>query len=377
MALPPEAPPAGPAARATVVITSAGSLVGHTLLQALAGRRERLRIVGLNSQPESTELFQCDAAWLVPETATGAAFAQRLREILAHERPALVVPGRDEDVAALAALGEAWPGLSSRLLAGSLAGARVMGSTAASAGFARDHGLPFVPTVATDDPQAAAAVQALRREHPLPWIAKPDQGSGSRGVRVLLHQPQLERALQRPGQVLQPMLDPPDELQPGLDDGVPLFWGVAEHRLYAARGWVDRHGQVHPGCRYRMRMTAGRYEHMALCDEPALAALGQAYGQALAAIGWRGPYHLQAKCAADGRLLPIELNGRFGGGTAGRRWLGHDEVAEVLNHWLGGPWVPQDAPNATPGALVLSRPACHALPAQGLAQLQAQGHWVA
>ena len=359
--------------RKTLLITAVGSGVGRTLLQALQGRRQRLRVLGLNSRADAPELYQCDAAWLGPETARQAAHQRRLIELIEAEQPDLVLAGRDEDVAALATLREARPHWAPRLLVGSLAAARVLGDKRLSAEFALARGLPFVPTVGTDAADAAAAAQRLLQQHGYPLIAKPTQGNGSRGVRVLLNPAQLARALARPGLVLQPMIDPPVQLQPDLDDGVPFFWGVPEERLLALRGWVARDGAVHWGCGYRMTMVIGRYERMEPVDDTRLCDMGLAYGRALSTLGWCGPFHLQCKQAPGGPMLPIELNGRLGGGTAGRRGFGYDELGELLNHWLGAGFVPPDI--TAPSPLVLSRQVDCVLPAAAMAQLQASGQW--
>lgn len=269
------------AAHKTVLITAVGSGVGQSILQSLQGRRGRLRVLGCNSLAEAPELFQCDAAWLLPPNEQAQEHLGRLQHLIEVEQPDLVVPGRDADILVLAALREARPDWAPRLLVGSLAAARVMDNKAYSAAFAQRHGLLFVPTVSTDAPDAEAAAGRLLQQHGFPLIAKPATGNGSRDVRVLLHGTQLERLLARPGQVLQPMLDAPAELQPDLSEGVPFFWGVSEQRLFAVRGWIALDGQLHAGCAYVMTMATGRFERMVLVDDEGLQALGQQYGRAL------------------------------------------------------------------------------------------------
>lgn len=368
------------AGRSTVIITAVGSGVGRTLLQALRGRRGRLRIVGLGSRADAPELYDCDAAWQVPETAEHAAHQARLRELIALEAADLVIPGRDDDVLALAELGDIHPGLRPRLLAGPADAARVLVDKRRSAAFAEQQGLPFAPTVDAGAADAATRAAELLRRHGFPLIAKPADGNGSRGVRVLLDDAQLQRQLGRTGVLLQPMIDAPgpEALRPDLADGVPLFWGVPEERLYAVRGWIGRDGAVHAGCAYVMTMAAGRFERMALADDPALQVLGQRYGQAFAErLRWRGPYHLQCKRDAAGRYWPIELHGRFGGGTAGRMLLGHDEAGEVLRHWLGDDALPRQGTAAREVVAVHLRPEDAALPRQGPAVLATGRRWSA
>jgi carbamoylphosphate synthase large subunit len=82
----------------SILITSVGSLVGLNILDSLEAMRTRLRVVGTNSEPKAPNNFRCDVAYLAPETADPA-FIARLRTIIAHEKPDLVLAGRDADLA--------------------------------------------------------------------------------------------------------------------------------------------------------------------------------------------------------------------------------------------------------------------------------------
>jgi len=370
--------PEDDAGRYTLVITAVGGGVGRTLLQALRGRRGRLRVVGLSSRADAPELYDCDAAWLVPPTAERDAHQERLIELIGQERADLVIPGRDEDVLALAELGEAHPALSPRLLCGPTDAARVLVDKRVGAAFAQAEELPFAPTIDAGAPDAPRRIAEMLSSHGFPLIAKPAEGNGSRGVRVLLDRSQLQRQLGRPGVLLQPMIDAPraSALRPDLDDGVPLFWEVPEERLFAVRGWIGRDGVVRPGCAYVMSMVAGRFERMALVDDIDLHLLGSRYGEALASrLRWRGPYHLQCKRDAAGRYWPIELHGRFGGGTAARALLGHDEAGALLRHWLGEDALALHPARPGEASAVHLRPEDTVLQRSPLATLAAEGRW--
>lgn len=325
----------------TVLITSAGSLVGRAVLDTLEGRRDGLRIVGCSSIPHAPDLERCDAVHLVPPTGAPG-WDGALRRVLDLERPDAVVPGRDRDVRELTRLADSVPALASTLLAGSAALAAAFDDKAAAAEFARRHDLPHVRTVATDRPDAARQVRALLEDRGLPLIAKPVDGSGSRGVRVLTDPAQVEAALQSPGLVLQPFLDPPSgaDLRPDLAAGTPLFWEIPEHRLYAVQTIIARDGSVLGAMSQAARMVRGRPEELWTCDEPELDALGAAFARAAIAEGWRGPLNVQAKRDVDGRFLAIEVNGRFSGGTSGRLLMGFDEVQLALDDVVGRPVVP-------------------------------------
>lgn len=359
----------------SVLITSVGSLVGHTLLQTLAGRRDHLRLVGLNSRADEPSNFDCDVVWLTPETADGPLHLARLSQVMRKESVDLVIPSRDEDVVALANLRAREPELAPRLLVGSVGAAQAMDSKLASASFAAKNALPFAPTVASDAPDSRELVRALVVRYGFPLIAKPAHGNGSRGVLVLLNQDQLDRMLSRPAYVIQPMLDAPAKLGLDVADGIPLFWGVPEERLFAVRGLVGIDGKLGRNFGYVMTMVMGRAERMARVDDPLLDTIGLRFGQALSKLGWRGPYNVQCKRDTSAELIPIEINGRFGGGTAGRRELGYDELAWAVNQWLGGDFVPLDSPGEWQSDLVVSKLADYALPHRPLQTLAERGQW--
>ena len=86
-----------------ILLISGGSLVGQKVLDALAGRRSGVELVATNSVPTGISLFDFDAVYLTLETVGApAAFERRFSEILALERPDLVIPCRDDDVVFLA-----------------------------------------------------------------------------------------------------------------------------------------------------------------------------------------------------------------------------------------------------------------------------------
>lgn len=363
--------------RKTVVITAVGSMVGHTVVQSLQGRRDRLRLVGLNSRADASSNFNCDKIWLTPVTADHQAHLARLMQVIQTEAADLVIPGRDEDILVLASLREQQPELAPHLLVGSLAAARIMDSKLESAKFAQMNGLPFAQTVATDTPEACTEAQALIERYGFPLIAKPVAGNGSRGVLILLENGQLDRILSRPAYVIQPMIDPPAELSPDLSDGVPLFWSVPEKRLFAVRGLIGLNGDLSPCFGYAMNMAFGSADRMESISNTDLIRIGERFGQALSNLGWRGPFNIQCKLGPTGGFVPIEINGRFGGGTAGRRHFGYDEVAWAINQWLLGDFVPLDPPDATRSELVIRHLDDFALPAEAMAELTATGQWQA
>ncbi|MEN9285098.1 MAG: hypothetical protein RLZZ179_2591 [Verrucomicrobiota bacterium] len=331
--------------RNTVLVTSVGTLIGKVVLDSLEGRRGGLHLVGCNADVEAPNLFRCDEAMVVPAT-DDPRWRDVMISLVREYDPVAVIPGRDPDVEALAEMAEIIPEFRRSFVGGSSAMARVIGNKALTAEFSRRHGLPYVDSVASCEAGTEAAVADLVARHGFPLIAKPGAGSGSLGVRVLTGPEHLEAALRLPGYVIQPFLDAPEGLRLSLEAGLPLFWEIPETRLYGMQFVIRRDGTVGPSIGFRMTMVRGRLEDLRRCDEAALREVGQAFAEAAAAEGWRGPFNVQAKRTRDGSWQVIELNGRFSGGTSSRRHFGFDEVAWVLNDWAGREMVPADEPRS-------------------------------
>lgn len=312
-----------------MLIMSGGSLVGQNVLDALADRRAGVKLAATNSVATDISLFDFDAVHLVPPTlADPSAFEARFLDILAEEDPHLVVPCRDDDVVFLAGLRERRPELAGRLLCGGSDAARATCDKVASWRFARDHGLPFAPSLAT--PATDEEAEDFAREHGFPLLAKPRRGYASRGVFLVVDEAQLRRAARLEEYVMQRYLGDADVLWQYLrqvrESGVPLFHSFEGIKTSiqvfiapegAAAGYfcsrnVNRHG------------TSLRLERY---DGSDAAELGEACLKAFARAQWRGPMNIQCQQTPDGRLVIYEFNGRFSGATAARCHMGYDEVA--------------------------------------------------
>lgn len=322
-----------------ILLTSAGTLVGKVVLDALEGRRAGLHIVGCDASPKGANQGRCDSLHQVPLTGRDG-WADAILSLVRSEQPDIVIPGRDDDVEELAVLALGHPELRRALLAGSAQVAHAISDKALTSEFAVRHSLAFAATVLTGLPESPAKAETLLRDHGFPLIAKPAKGSGSVGVRALLNTSHLEAAMASSGLVIQPFIGAPKDLGMPTDIGLPLFWEIPETSLHAVQYLIGRDGSILGQCAHRARMVRGRCEELWACDEPGLLAVTDAFARAAVADGWKGPFNVQAKRTHDGEWRVIELNGRFSGGTSSRRFLGFDEVALLVNHWLGSAVVP-------------------------------------
>jgi carbamoyl-phosphate synthase large subunit len=338
--------------RITLLILSVGSLLGQNILDCLESRREAVRVIGTNSEPDNPRVFRCDVAYLVTRVEAEHELETQVLEIIRREQPDLILPGRDDDVVFLARLRERHPSLAARIPCGSSKMAAVMRDKALSHEFAAAHSLPFAATFVVPEQNAAAALEAWLHVHPLPLLAKPRAGFGSRGIRLIYTREQLGLALEQPGTVLQEFIGRPPDLT-AIEDvwrsGVPWFFSIPETAQYAGQTVISPAGEVGEIFCSVNTMVLGRCERSQRIEEPEFVRLTCAFAEAFAAAGWRGPANFQFKRHTDETYLAHEFNGRMTGSTSARLLMGFDEIALVVQRFLGRQLRPVAMPATTLG----------------------------
>lgn len=321
-----------------LLMLSIGGMLGQNLLDCLRGRRHEVFLIGLGSDPGSPRCFQCDKAYLAPPTTAPAAFRNRLEAIIAAEQPDLVIPGRDEDVVALAELREARPDLAPRLACGSMAATQAIRDKWLTAQFARTHGLAFADSAIAEEGHVGPLLEALVSRHGFPILAKPRSGWGSGGVYLARHESHLARLAAEGDYLFQEFLDPVPDLEAffsRLELGVPLGFALPQTGIYAAQTCIAPSGEVTPFCCTVNKLVLGRPEWSAPCAPPALDAMARDFAEAFAGEGWVGPFNVQCKERPDGSFCAFELNGRFTASTSTRLCFGHDELGTLVRAFLG------------------------------------------
>jgi carbamoyl-phosphate synthase large subunit len=323
--------------RRRLLVLSVGTQVGQNVLTTLSRRRDELFVAATSSVSNEPALFDFDAVYLVPETATDPqAWRARVLAIMSAEDIDLVIPCRDDDVIHLSILRDERPDLARRLLCGRADAALLICDKWLSAQFCERHDLPFAPTIHDAGPQERAAFVA---RHGFPLIAKPRRGYASLDVYLLWNARQLDHALDVEHDVVQQFLGDPAVLARFLADnerrGVPLhhtFQGL-KHSIQAL---IAPDGAIaHVIC--TRNISRRRRSKWVEPDDSADARdIGDRCAAAFAAEGWRGPLNIQCQRAHDGTLLIHEFNGRFTGATVDRWLLGFDEVGAAIEHFTGG-----------------------------------------
>jgi carbamoyl-phosphate synthase large subunit len=315
-----------------ILITSAGSLVGWTVLTALQPLRSRLTIIGCNTVSASPNMFDCDRAYRVPKTADAQAYLEALRAIVIQERPDLIIPGRDAELAVLSELAADYECRNTCVLAPPQKLVPIFNDKLETARFAGREGLPFAATA-----YEAGEISALVASHGFPLMIKPRFGGhASKGVRIVTHPEQLQAALAPGGMLVQECLNPETLFgMKGLapETGIPLHFSILDLR-HAAEWLVGSTGEILSLQGVISRTEGPLSMHMRLTDDSSLVAVAGSYARALAKAGHRGVANIQGKRLSDGRFVPFELNGRFTGSAAARAFMGCNQVAHAVCHFI-------------------------------------------
>jgi hypothetical protein len=355
-----------------IAITSVGSLVGQNILDSLQGRRAGIEVIGVNSIASAAGNFRCERAYLAPPACQSGEYLERLAAILRDEQPDLVLPGRDDDVPALAQLKQAQVLPPASLPVGPDRLARVISDKWASQEFARAHALPYVESVPAGD---AAAVAGLLGRHGYPLIAKPRQGNGSRGVRIVFDDRQRAAVAALPGYLLQPYLEPEADLMAWRDlscDGTPLFHAPPLRQI-ACQAVIGPDRAVRGLICTIAELVMGRLERTYRLDNPRVNDVARCYVEALAVDGWIGALNLQGRRDAGGTFNVYELNGRLTGGTTSRLHLGFDELGMLIEAFTGHQ-LPAHASVGSQGIVTKSLTEFAMRPVD-IERLQAEGCW--
>lgn len=321
-----------------VLLLSGGSLVGENVIDALGERRAELRLLATNTEAWAPSLTRVDRVCLAPPTATDPqVFKALLMQLVDEERPALVIPCRDDDVQWLAR----WAGeLSARgvqSLVGSTTAAACIVDKWRSAQFSLAHGLPFARSAPAADP---VAVEALLGDVGWPLMVKPRAGFASLGVRILRQRQHLQAVLDDPTLLVQEYLGSREVLTRYLDGlerlGVPLFNSFEELK-YSLQAFIGPAGDIVGHVVTRHAMKQGKSAVVEVWEDAELDALVQRAAIAFSEAGWRGPLNVQCQRGPDGRFMIYEYNGRFTGATSARALLGYDEVGLALERFAGLP----------------------------------------
>lgn len=292
----------------------------------------KTHLIAANSLPDQPNLLQCDRAYLVPPVASTKAYTKRLEEIIATERPDLIIPTIQAELSVLASL---------KVRLSQHYGCRFLLASSESLALATDKyrcgqelkDFVFIATALHPD-----EYKDLQQEWGYPLIAKPRWGSGSDHVRVLFNDTDLKQALSCvPDCVIQPFL-------------IPLNWQI--ERTECRRSDIYHHGKLRQQDEFSVQVLVspegqilgsftlkctyqqGHPVKLEPIKIPVLEQQAHQLARFLVTLGFSGPLNLQAREFAKGRFSFYDINPRFTVATAARTCLGFAEVESLVLSFL-------------------------------------------
>jgi len=319
-----------------LVILSVGSLLGQNVLDALEGRRDRVHVIGVNSVVDNPRVFRCDKAYLAP-VGKAREFEQFLLDVLTKEHVHAVLPGRDEDILILLDFVKRYPDWKHVFPSGHKEAAMMMHDKALSLKFSASHNLPFVSTLVLEENEWSDVVSWVN-EVQYPIIAKPREGFGSNGIRILINHEQLAvyQDAKYKDYIFQKLvgMNPQNlsnivSFEQTSKMGIPFFFHLPDDLQYAGQSIIHKDGSIGDIFVSKSLMVLGRCERSESIEDKLLESVTLDYAKAIAKEGWTGPFNLQCRKVSES-YLGIEMNGRMSGSTSARAWMGFDEVRTYL-----------------------------------------------
>jgi predicted ATP-grasp superfamily ATP-dependent carboligase len=245
----------------------------------------------------------------------------------------LVVPGRDEDAAALAAVASDLQVRGAMLASGPSQPVLAAYDKAATATALGACGLPIAATAE----DVAGAVE-IADAHGWPLVLKPRRGNSSRGVRLVWSEEGLHASFRTESDIAQEYLAVSPEDRRSWDGRFP----GGQDGEYSLQLLLDCHGREIGHFCSRNTLANGV---PLLVETIAEGQVGDLLRQACAALGslsaW-GAWNLQGRRSLDGAIRVFEVNARPTGITGLRAWLGFNELdllydALILGHVTSRP----------------------------------------
>lgn len=319
----------------SILITSVGSLVGHNILTSLQSVRDRLFVIGLDTNPRAANNYRCDAAYLVPPTNNESLFEQKVGEIVKNSDVDIVLSGTDTDLPVLAQMSADETRGRTIFLVPPPKLVEVCNDKYQTYQFAREHGLTFAVTATTP-----SELESMLSQYGFPLICKARRGSATQGVFLVRRPEEAQAALDDKRYVLQPYLGDLSEiaaLQSVHALGLPLSVTFRSVQ-YSTQFLIGRNGAILGYFATEAVMVGGRSTKCTRIRDTSLDTMASRYGERMAQMGYRGPLNIQSKRLPDGKYVPFELNARFTGQTDARALMGYNEVLLAIGHFLDLQW---------------------------------------
>lgn len=290
-----------------VLVTGAGALLGQGVIKSLRASSLKPTVVAVDPSPLSAGLYWADSAHLVP-MAKSPDYLDILRRIVHSEKPDIVLPGTDVELAVLArARAELESEFDTHVLISQPEVVEIADDKWLTSQFLKAEGLGHVPSA------LPGAEDRLIDEVGFPLIVKPRIGARSIGVGVVHNRSELTRAI---------------ETQPGIV--IQKYIGTADTEYTA--GTLTFEGACSASIVMRRDLRDGNTYRAYVDDYPELNKTIRHAAERLKAYG---PANFQFRLD-DGTPRIFEINARFSGTTPLRAHAGFNEVEIAIRHVLYG-----------------------------------------
>ncbi len=295
----------------TIMVTGAGAVLGQGMVKALKRSTLDCRIVTADPSPLSSALYWADTAYKVP-FASDPDYVDRFSDILAQEKPDIVLVGTDVELPCFAEhrhmLEERF---NTHILVSDPRVVAIADDKYLTQEFLTESDMNPLATAVPEDEEALAAVIETVG---FPLIVKPRIGARSAGVSLVQTEAELRETVKgRSGLMVQECAGEPDTEYTA---SALVFDGQAQASIVMRRDLRD--GNTN-------RAYADAYED--------LNAFVRKAGEALQPYG---PANFQFRIDGAGRPRIFEINARFSGATPLRALVGFNEVEMCIRKILFG-----------------------------------------
>lgn len=296
-------------AEITVIVTGVGALIGHGIIRSLRCAGGRIRVVGIDRNPDAYGARDCDAFHRKPDDEGLPSYLDFWVRTIRSEQARLVIPGLDVDCLFLSRH-------RSELEA---AGARLCLNTDPLLALGQDKwqlsmalaevGAYAIPSMISGDWEQCVEVLGAP-----PLLMKPRHGSAGRGI-VRLHDAEDFHYWRRKagaGFMIQRIVGSDDE-------------------EYTAGVFGLGDGESLPPIVFRRRLSAsGSTGYAEVVSDPAVEAACAVLSRYFRPVG---PTNYQFRKSADALYL-LEINPRFSSSSSLRTAFGYNEAAMALDYFL-------------------------------------------
>ncbi len=320
-----------------LLLMSVGSLVGQNILDSIENRRNKIYVIGVNSEAKNPRNFRCDRTYLTTIMSNAYQFESDFIEILTKENPDLILAGRDEDALFLAKFREKFPEHAKKIPSGSSDVVEIMLNKYESYRFAKDYDLNFAESFYYNNGYNLNELKSFLRQIGFPVVIKPIVGHSSQGVYFIDNEEHLNLVLpehEKKDILFQEYLGHERDFRSYLNylnKGIPLYFGIPDEDQCAGQTIIAPNGDISRVYVSIVKMVRGYPVHSERITNPEIENLVYNCAKAFFDIGWCGLLNVQMKPDKNGKWKVFEFNPRMTGSTSARRLLDYDEFGTLTD----------------------------------------------